>query len=96
MNSVTNQFVNSPMMLVLCLIPIVIVLFQAVIFMVKAWKEAKRIGMETSVLKKVVVNSAIFSLVPSLPIVIILAVLMPGSGKILSVAQAFGYRFCFL
>jgi len=81
MNNVTSQFVNSPLMLILCLIPIVIVLFQAVVFMLKAWKEAKKIGIETSVLKKVVVNSAVFSLVPSLPIVIILAVLMPTLGR---------------
>ena len=81
MNPVTSQFLNSPLMFILCLIPIVIVLFQAVMFLLKAWNEADKIGIETSVLKKVVVNSALFSLVPSLPIVIILAVLMPTLGK---------------
>ncbi len=83
MNSETSILANSGLMLILCVIPIVIVTVQAVIFLMRAWREADRIGIDKGVLKKVVVNSAIFSIVPSLPIIIIMAVLMPALGKYL-------------
>ncbi len=81
MNPETMAIANSGFMLLLCAIPIAIVLFQAIIFLIKAWREAKAIGIPVSTLKRVATNSAVFSIVPSLPIIIILSVLMPALGK---------------
>jgi len=80
MNNETSLISNSGLMLMLCIIPIAIVIVQAGIFLNRAWKEAERIGIDKGILKKVVVNSAVFSIVPSLPIIIIMAVLMPTLG----------------
>ena len=56
---------------------IAFVLLQSVIFLVKAWKEAKRIGMDQKMLRQAAASSAIFSVVPSLPIIISLFAMMP-------------------
>ena len=80
MNNETSLISNSGLMLILCIIPITIVIVQAVVFLNRAWKEAERIGIDKGILKKVAVNSAVFSIVPSLPIIIIMAVLMPTLG----------------
>lgn len=68
---------NSPLLYVLAVIIIAFVLFQAILFIRKAWKEAKRIGIDTKKLRKAVTSSAIFSVVPSLPIIISLFAMVP-------------------
>lgn len=83
MNSETSAVANSFLMLVLCFIPILIITIQAIVFLIRAWREAGNMGISKQVRKKVITNSAIFSLIPSLPIIIIMAVLMPALGKYL-------------
>jgi hypothetical protein len=59
---------------------VVLVIVEAIFFLVKAWREAIRIGMEKELLKKVATSSATFTLVPSLGILIGVIALAPGLG----------------
>jgi len=71
------EVANSGLMYGIAIAVVAFVLLQSVIFLVKAWKEAKRIGMDAGKLKKAAASSAIFSVVPSLPIIISLFAMMP-------------------
>ena len=68
---------NGPVLYVLAGLIVLFVLTQSLLFLRKAWKEAKRIGITAAQLKKAVTSSAIFSVVPSLPIIISLFAMMP-------------------
>ena len=61
---------NSPVMAAFCGLAILVVLVQAAIFFRTAWKRALELGFEKRDLMKVVKSSALFSVVPSLPIII--------------------------
>ncbi|MDR3302696.1 MAG: DUF5058 family protein [Spirochaetaceae bacterium] len=76
------ELANSNVLFLLVLIPIIFALAQAICFGVLAIKRMRELGLGSQV-KKVVVNSAIFSIVPSLPIVITLAALMVVLGQYL-------------
>lgn len=71
------EVANSGLMYGIAIAVVAFVLLQSVIFLVKAWKEARRIGMDAGKLKKAAASSAIFSVVPSLPIIISLFAMMP-------------------
>lgn len=71
---------NSGIMLLFCSLAIVVVLIQAVVFMRTAWKRALELGYTKKDLLKVVKSSAIFSIVPSLPIIISYMILLPSLG----------------
>lgn len=71
---------NSPVVFLLCGLCIAFVIFQAVVFMRKAWKRGKQIGMSAEAMKKTMVSSCLFSIVPSIPILLVLALLMPNLG----------------
>ena len=81
MDKLYSYVANSSIMLIFCSLAIVVVLVQAVVFMRTAWKRALELGYTTSDLWKVVKSSAIFSIVPSLPIIISYVILMPALGK---------------
>lgn len=88
---------NGWLLGVLCTIVIAFVFVQAIIFVRKAWRRGVEIGMETKDMKKVVANSATFSILPSLPILVFLLLLMPTLGKYfpwlrLSVIGSGGYE----
>lgn len=68
---------NSTLLFALAALVIAFVLIQSAVFLRKAWKEGIKIGMEKAVLKKAVRSSGVFSIVPSLPIVISLFAMMP-------------------
>lgn len=81
MDKLYSYVANSGTMLLFCSLAIVAVLVQAVIFMRTAWKRALELGYTKKDLLKVVKSSAIFSIIPSLPIVISYMILMPSLGK---------------
>ena len=58
-----------------------VVLVQAVVFFRVAWKRALELGLTRQELMKVVKSSAVFSIVPSLPIIISYMILLPALGK---------------
>lgn len=62
--------VNHPILFLLSGIIIAVVLAQSVYFLVKAWKQGKKIGMPMDKLKKVAIGTAIFTIAPATAIVI--------------------------
>jgi hypothetical protein len=60
---------------------IVFILFQSLIFIKTAWRRGLEIGLDRGVMKKTMTNAAVFSVVPSLAIIIMLAVLTNNLGK---------------
>ena len=72
---------NSPIMFIVCGIIILYVLLQSLFFMRRAWKHGREIGLSASEMKSVITGSALFSIVPSIPILIILVMLMSVLGN---------------
>lgn len=72
---------NSTWVFLIVSIPILIVVIQAILFLRVSLKEAQKQMIPKDTVKKVITNSAVFSIIPSLPILISLAVLMPVLGK---------------
>ena len=62
--------VNSSFLYLITAIVIVFVLAQSTFFLIKAWRQAKKIGMDISVLKRTVFSSAVFSIAPSIAILL--------------------------
>jgi hypothetical protein len=58
-----------------------VVIVQAIVFFKVAWKQALKLGYTRNDLLKVVKSSAVFSIVPSLPIIISYIILMSVLGK---------------
>jgi len=75
------EVANSALMFLLCFVVVFAVTAQAILFVRKAWKRGAEIGIEKEVLKKTVINSAILSIVPTLPILISLMVLSVNLGR---------------
>lgn len=72
---------NSWLMFILCGLVVAFVFFQAIVFMAKAWKRGCELNMDKSLMKKVMLSSSIFSIIPSLPILIVYIVLIPYLGQ---------------
>lgn len=72
---------NSTWMAILCGIVICFVMVQSVLFFRAAWKRSGEIGISGPDRKKIVKSSALFSIVPSLPILISYVILMPALGR---------------
>ena len=75
------EVANGNLMFFLCFAAIVFILFQSVLFIRTAWRRGTELGIERSVMKKTAVNAAVFSVVPSLPIVVMLTLLTLNLGK---------------
>lgn len=81
MDKLYSHVANSPVMAIFCGLAIVVVLVQAAVFFRVAWKRALELGLTRQELMKVVKSSAVFSIVPSLPIIISYMILLPALGK---------------
>jgi hypothetical protein len=75
------EVANSNLMFLMCALVIVFVLLQAVLFIKVAWRRGVEIGIERPTMKKAMTNAALFSVVPSLPIVVMLMVLSVNLGQ---------------
>ena len=75
------KLANSPLMAVLCGLTILIVLLQPVIFMAAAFKRGKELNMTKEEMKEAARSSAIFSIIPSLPIIVSYLLLVPALGR---------------
>ncbi|MDR2869727.1 MAG: DUF5058 family protein [Deferribacteraceae bacterium] len=75
------EVANSPLMFALCGIVIAVVVVQAILFLRTALRRGKELGMEPALMKKAMTNAAIFSVIPSLPIIIMLMVLSVPLGE---------------
>lgn len=72
---------NSTTMAILCGATILIVLLQPILFARLAVKRGKELGMTAAEMKETARSSAIFSVVPSLPIIISYLMLVPVLGR---------------
>jgi hypothetical protein len=82
MEQTYHAVADSTVLLGLVMIPIIFVLIQALLFARLAIRRMRELGLGGHV-KKIIANSAIFSVIPSLPIVITMAALMVVLGKFL-------------
>jgi len=81
MDKLYSYVANSSVMLLFCALAILVVTVQAAVFFRTAWKQAIQLGFTKADLMKVVKSSAVFSIVPSLPIIISYMILLPALGK---------------
>ena len=75
-----TDYRNSTFMFVLGAIVAIFVTMQSIFFLRKAWQEGKRRGVEPAVMRKAVVSSAVFTLVPSLSILLTMLTLSGALG----------------
>lgn len=75
------ELANSTSMALLCGATILIVLLQPILFAKLAIKRGKELEMTTAELKEAARSSAIFSIIPSLPIVVSYLMLVPLLGR---------------
>ncbi len=71
---------NHPIVFAACGIVLLFVLIQSVLSLVLAWRRGLAIGMDRGRMRAVIRSSALFSIVPSLPIVISLMAIAPVLG----------------
>ena len=72
---------NGNLMLCLCAAAVIFIMLQALIFIRVSWRMGLEVGLSKDIMKRAMINSAVFSVVPSLPIVLMLAVLTVNLGK---------------
>lgn len=65
-----NKIANSWWMYLLGIIVVVFVLFSCFFFIFKAIKDAKKLNMDKKIIKQTIINSAIFTILPSISILI--------------------------
>lgn len=70
MSNDMSLIANSWWMYLLGVVVVVFVLAISVIFIIKAFKDAKKLNMDQKMLKKVIFNSAVFTILPSIAILI--------------------------
>ena len=62
--------VNSPFLYVLAAIVVAFVLAQSVFFLVRAWRQASRMGMDNAKLRRIATSSAVFTIAPAIAILL--------------------------
>jgi len=65
-----KEIVNSWWMYLLGIVVLLVVLIGSLFFIIQAYKDAKRINMDPKILRKTIINSAIFTILPSISILI--------------------------
>ena len=76
-----SYIANGSVVMLLCGTVIAIVLLQALLFVRQAYRQGVTQGIPKPTLNKVIANSAVFSVVPSIPILLVYVMLMPSMGK---------------
>lgn len=71
---------SYPIIYVLGAVIAATIIAMSVFFIIKSLKRAKAIGMDKGKIKKAITSSAIFSIVPSIPIVVGIGIMMSGLG----------------
>ena len=62
--------VNSPFLFIIAALIIGIVISQSVFFLVKAWRRASELGMDSSALRRIAYSSIIFTIAPAVAILL--------------------------
>ena len=81
MNQNYSFIANSKIMFILCGAAIIFAMIQCALFFKLAYRRAIELGLTSSDIKKIIKGSAIFSIIPSLPITISYMILLPALGK---------------
>lgn len=71
------QVANSGLMWLLCSIVIIAVIIQTIVFIRRGWREATALGVSGKTLKKAVGASIMLSILPTIPILLVLFMMMP-------------------
>lgn len=77
------DFKTGPLMYALAGFIVVFVIAQSVFFIVKSWKRAKEIGVETEKLKQTVISSVLFTIAPAISILATVLALASALGIVL-------------
>lgn len=77
------DFKESTFMYIIGGIVVLFVLAQSLFFLIRAWKQGKKIGMSTATLKNTVTQSALFSIAPAISIVATVLTLSGALGIVL-------------
>lgn len=75
------EVANGPILFLLCALTIAVVAIQAIIFIMVAWRRGQEVGLSKQVMRRTMTNSAIFSIVPSLPIIVMMLALSQALGR---------------
>ena len=75
------EIANGPILLLLCALTIGVVAVQAIIFVWMAWRRGQEIGLTKHVMRRTMTNSALFSIVPSMPIIVMMLALSQALGR---------------
>ncbi len=71
MTDLAHEFnVNSPFLFAIVAIILMLIMAQALFFLIRAWRQAKKLGIDSSKLWSVVKSSAVFTIVPAVSILI--------------------------
>ncbi len=75
-----QSLINSSALTIFVAVVLLLVTTVCVIYLRNGWNEAKRLGVTTAEMKKIVLNCIGISLVPSIPIVLSVIVMAPVLG----------------
>ncbi|MDR0653995.1 MAG: DUF5058 family protein [Synergistaceae bacterium] len=84
MSESVDRVFNGSTLYLICGIVILYVTVQALLFMRIAWRRGTELGLAGKTMRQAVTNSAVFSIIPSLPIVLMLMVLTQVIGRYFS------------
>ena len=71
------QIANGGLMWLLCSVVIIAVIIQTAVFIRRGWREANALGVTNATLKKAVGGSVMLSILPTIPILLVLFMMMP-------------------
>lgn len=77
------DFKESPIMYGIALTVIVFIISQSMFFAIKSWKHGKKLGISSETLKNTVISSILFSVAPSISILVTVIVLANALGLVL-------------
>ena len=80
---IPENFKENGFMIGLGLFIVVFVIAQSLFFLIKAWKQGKKLGITTDTLKNTVVSSALFTIAPAISILATVIVLANSLGIVL-------------
>ncbi|MGN0544326.1 MAG: DUF5058 family protein [Acutalibacteraceae bacterium] len=80
---VPENFKENGFMISLGLIIVAFVIAQSLFFLIKAWKQGKKLGISTEQMKNTVVSSAVFTIAPAISILATVIVLANSLGIVL-------------
>ena len=66
-----NEFdINSPLIYAVAAVVVVFVFSQSVFFLVRAWRQAKKMGMDQAKLRRIATSSVVFTIAPAIAILL--------------------------